>query len=182
MLKEIRFVQPRDERQVKRLIMRYLRDTANEGGDFLPTLDNAQAFFDRAVEGAQCGDPCMVAEADDGKIIGFVMGLGVLFPGMQTRDVTLRSWGTYVVPEARGERIAIKLFMVMGRIAKNKGYTRVLGATHGTGYEEKSMKVIKSLVDMKEIGKLLAWQLTAPTAPSSEALCEIESSASSVAS
>lgn len=158
---KIRFVQRSDERQVKRLILRYLKDTFAQGGDFPPTLENAQAFFDRAVEGAECGDPCLVADKD-GVIAGFVMALGVLFPGMTTRDNTIRSWGTYVLPECRGERIAIKLFMVMGRVAKNKGYTRVLGATHGTGYEGNAMKVIKSLVGMQEIGKMLSWQLATP--------------------
>ncbi len=165
---QIRFVQKSDERQVKRLIIRYLRDTFEHGGDFPPTLENAQAFFDRAVEGAECGDPCLVAVKDDA-VVGFVMALGVLFPGMQTRDVTLRSWGTYVLPECRGERIAIKLFMVMGRVAKNKGYTRVLGSTHGSGYEENAMKVIKSLVGMQEVGKLLVWQLSAPIVGGSDA-------------
>lgn len=157
----IRFIEPRDERAAKRLIIRYLRETYDAGGDFPPTLENAQAFFDHAVEGAQCGDPCLVAE-HDGHVVGYVMARGVLFPGMQTRDVTLRSWGTYVDAAYRGHRFAIKLFMVMGRIAKHKGYTRVLGFTHGTGYEEKAFKVIKSIVGMKEVGKVLLWQLSAP--------------------
>jgi GNAT superfamily N-acetyltransferase len=176
----IRFILPSDERQVKRLMLRYLKATYDEGGDFPPTLDNAQAFFDHAVEGAQCGDPCLVYQHDvdrfaDPKvglvplIAGFVMARGVPFPGMQTRDNTLRSWGTYVDPEHRGSRIAIKLFMVMGRIAKNRGYTRVLGMTHGTGYEDKAFQVIKSIVGMKEIGKVLLWQLTPPTEGESRA-------------
>lgn len=159
---KIRFVARSDERQVKRLIMRYLKDTYSEGGDFPPTLENAQAFFEHALEGAECGDPCLVA-VDGETVVGFVMCRGVLFPGMQTRDVTLRSWGTYVLPDYRGQRVAIKLFMVAGRIAKNKGYTRVLGFTHGTGYEEKAMMVIKSLFGMKQIGSVLMWQLSAPT-------------------
>ena len=177
---KIRFVQKSDERQVKRMILRYLKDTFVQGGDFPATLENAQAFFDYAVEGAECGDPCLVAVDDvnleahpkDGltpQIIAFVMARGVLFPGMTTRDVTLRSWGTYVDPAYRGQRAAIKLFMVMGRVAKNKGYTRVLGATHGSGYEDNAMKVIKSLVGMKEVGKLLVWQLSAPTVGESHA-------------
>jgi len=157
----IRFMEPRDERQTKRLILHYLKETYLAGGDFPPTLENAQAFFDHAAEGAQVGDPCLVAEVD-GRIAGYVMARGVLFPGMETRDVTLRSWGTYVDPAYRGHRFAIKLFMVMGRIAKHKGYTRVLGFTHGTGYEEKAFKVIKSIVGMKEVGKVLLWQLSAP--------------------
>lgn len=167
---KIRFVRADDERQVKRLIMRYLVETWSQGGEFQPTLENAAAFFDRAVEGAECGDPCLVAEADAAptldvppRIMGFVMALGVHFPGMQTRDVTLRSWGTYVLPEYRGERTAIKLFMVMGRVAKNRGYTRVLGMTHGTEYEGNAMKVVRSIVGMKEIGKVLMWQLAAPS-------------------
>jgi len=158
---QIRFVQESDERQLKRLILRYLKDTFSAGGDFPPTLENAAAFFAHALEGAQCGDPCLVA-VDDDTIIGYVMARGVFFHGMQTRDITLRSWGTYIIPEARGRRIAIKLFMVMGRVAKNRGYTRVLGFTHGTGYTDKAMMVIKSLVGMKEIGSVLLWQLAAP--------------------
>lgn len=158
---KIRFVQPSDERQVKRLIIRYLKDTYAQGGDFPATLENAQAFFDHAVEGTQCGDPCLVAE-DESKIIGFVMARGVHFPGMQTRDKTLRSWGTYTIPEVRGQRVAIRLFMVMGRIAKNRGYTRILGFTHGTGYEGKAMQVLKSIVGMKEVGTVLIWQITDP--------------------
>ena len=166
---KIRFIQASDERPVKRLMLRYLKDTFAEGGDFPPTLENAQAFFDHAVEGADCGDPCLVATTDDDVPIGYVMARGVPFPGMHTRDVTLRSWGTYVLPEHRGSRIAIKLFMVMGRIAKNRGYTRVLGFTHGTGYEEHAFKVIKSLVGMKEVGRVLLWQLSAPLVGDSHA-------------
>lgn len=159
---KIRFVRADDERQTKRLIVRYLKETFEQGGDFPPTLENAQAFFDHAVEGAECGDPCLVAEGDEGRILGFVMARGLDFPGMQTRDHTIRSWGSYVLPEHRGERIAIKLFMVMGRVAKNKGYTRILGMTHGTGHADNAMKVAKSIVGMKEVGAVLVWQLSAP--------------------
>lgn len=175
----IRFVEPGDCRQMKKLIIRYLRDTYAEGGDFPPTLENAAAFFDAALEGAQCGDPCLVGHVGE-TIAGFVMMKGVHFPGMETRDSTLRSWGTYTHPDYRGQRLAIRLFMVAGRMAKNKGYTRVLGFTHGTGYEEKAMMVVKSLVGMQEVGKVLLWQLTAPEAKN-EAPVEADSMATAPA-
>jgi hypothetical protein len=165
---KIRFVQPKDERQAKRLIMAYLKETYAKGGDFPPTLENAQGFFDFAIKGAECGDPCLVAVhdvdryKDEPRLIGFIGTQGILFPGMQTRDQSIRSWGSYVLPEYRDTRIGVKLFIVMGRIAKNKGYTRILSSTHGTGYSERAIRVMKKVAGVKEIGTLIMWQLKAP--------------------
>lgn len=165
---KIRFIQQSDERQLKRLVFKYLQETYEKGGDFLPTLDNAQAFFDFGLKGAECGDPCLVAVhdtdivKDEPKLLGFIGTQSLLFPGMQTRDQSIRSWGSYVLPEYRDQYVAVKLFMVMGRIAKNKGYTRVLSSTHGTGYSERAMRVVKKVAGIKEVGTLIMWRLTAP--------------------
>lgn len=160
----IRFMKPEDERGIRRIVMKYLRETYEQGGDFPPTLENAAAFTQHGIQGAAEGDPCIVAVEDNGKIVGFVMARGVFFPGMETRDITIRSWGSYVLPECRGKRYAIQLFMVMGRLAKQKGYTRLLGFTHGTDYAENAIRVVKSIAGAKEIGKVLMWQLSAPAA------------------
>jgi predicted N-acetyltransferase YhbS len=157
----IRLMKPEDARPLRTLVMRYLRDTFNQGGDFPPTLENATNFVQHGIQGAAEGDPCLVAE-DDGKLVGFVMARGVFFPGMTTRDNTIRSWGSFVLPEYRGQKIAIKLFMVLGRLARQKGYTRVLGFTHGTDYAENGLRVIKAIAGMKEIGKVMMWNLAAP--------------------
>jgi hypothetical protein len=166
---KIRFIRQSDERQAKRLVFRYLKETYEKGGDFLPTLENAQGFFDFAIKGAECGDPCLVAVHDtelfknsEPKLIGFIGTQGLLFPGMQTRDHSIRSWGSYVLPEYRDQHVAVKLFIVMGRIAKNKGYTRILSSTHGTGYSERAMRVVKKVAGLREIGTLIMWQLKAP--------------------
>lgn len=166
---KIRFVQPKDERQAKKMLIRYLKETYEKGGDFPPTLENAAAFFDFALQGVAVGDPCLVAvhptDTDKGepKLAGFVGTQGVHFPGMTTRDNTIRSWGTFVLPEYRTTHIAAKLFMVMGRVAKNKGYTRVMSSTRDS---EHAMRVINKIAgrgvkSFKEVGALLAWQLAA---------------------
>lgn len=158
----IRLVRPDDARAVRKLVMRYLKETYDQGGDFPPTLDNAAAFTQHAIVGAQELDPCLVAVDEDGTIAGFCVGRGVHFPGMQTRDKTLRSWGTYVKPEYRQRHVALQLFMVLGRVARYQGYTRVMGFTHGTGYAENAQKVIKSIVGMQEVGTVLVWPLVPP--------------------
>jgi predicted N-acetyltransferase YhbS len=159
----IRLMKPEDARPLRTLVMRYLKDTYEQGGDFPPTLENAANFVQHGIQGAAEMDPCLVAE-EEGKVVGFVMGRGVFFPGMTTRDNTIRSWGSFVLPEYRGQKIAIKLFMVLGRLARQKGYTRVLGFTHGTGYAENGLRAIKAIAGMKEIGKVLMWNLAAPRA------------------
>ena len=168
---KIRFIQRSDERQAKRLILRYLKETFEKGYDFPPTLENAAAFFDHAVQGAECGDPCLVAvhptdtSKGEPRLAGFIGTQGLHFPGMQVRDVTLRSWGTYVLPEYRTTHIAIKLFMVMGRVAKNKGYTRVISSASDTTYAKRVINRIagRGSTTFREVGTLLAWQLTVPT-------------------
>lgn len=155
----IRLVNEHDAKPLRRLVMKYLHETYDQGGDFPPTLENAAAFVQHAIQGAREGDPCLVAQEDDGTIAGFVMARGVFFPGMETREVTLRSWGSYVLPQYRGSAYAVKLFMVVGRLAKQKGYTRILGFTHGTDYTEHGTKVVEKIAGMKEVGKVLMMDL-----------------------
>jgi L-amino acid N-acyltransferase YncA len=150
----VRYVKPEDAKPLRRLVMHYLRDTYAEGGDFPPTLDNAAAFTKHAVDGAKEGDPCIVGELD-GKIIGFVMARGLHFPGMQTRDNTIRSWGSYVEPEYRRHGYGITLYMMMARLARAAGYTRLLGMTHGTNYEENTLRAIKTITGVREVGRVL---------------------------
>jgi hypothetical protein len=157
----IRLVTANDERPLKQLVLKYLRETYEGGGDYPATLENAAVFTRLSIEGAALGDPCLVAE-DEGKIVAFCMARGVDIPGTTGRYVTIRSWGTYVLPTYRNTKTSLKLFMVMGRLAKQKGYTRVLGFTHGTDYEKHAMQVVNNLAGMKEVGRVLMWNLAAP--------------------
>jgi hypothetical protein len=157
----IRLVHPDDERPLKRLVFKYLQETYAQGGDYPATLENAAVFTKLGIDGAAAGDPCLVAE-DDGTIVAFCMARGTDIPGTTARYVTIRSWGTYVIPEYRNTKTSIKLFMVMGRLAKQAGYTRVIGFTHGTGYEKHALQVVNNLAGMKEIGKILMWHLGVP--------------------
>jgi hypothetical protein len=51
------------------------------------------------------------------------------------------------------------MFIVLGRLAKQKGYTRILGFTHGTDYAEHGVQVVRSIAGMKEVGKVLMMDL-----------------------
>ena len=166
----IRAMHSDDEKPVKRLVMKYLKETYDAGGDFPPTLENAAGFTQYAIEGAEAGDPCLVAD-EGGKIIGFVTARGVFFPGMTTRHKTVRSWGTFVLPEWRSKGIAVQLFIVAGRVARLAGYTRFLGMTHGSEYEAHALGVVDRIPGMQEVGKVLMMDLTrkARSAPAPEA-------------
>lgn len=150
----IRLARPDDEKFLRRLIMRYLKETFEQGGDFPATLENAAAFTQYAIQGAAEGDPCLVADVD-GVVVGFVVARGVNFPGLTTRDRTVRSWGSYVHPDHRRHSYAVKLFVVAARLAAAAGYTRFLGITHGSNYEENGLRAIKAVGVFKEVGKVL---------------------------
>src|SRR5438046_1162334 len=111
----VRMIQQGDGEQLWALVMAYLRETYGAGGDFPPTLNNATAFTVFAIEGAAVGDPCLVAEAD-GKLIGFCFARGIeVMPGMEMRHRSIRSWGTYIVPDQRAHGVGVSLFIVAGR-------------------------------------------------------------------
>jgi GNAT superfamily N-acetyltransferase len=154
----IRLIADSDARPLRTLIMQYLKETYADGGDFPPTLENAAAFTKHAIDGSKEGDPCLVA-VEDGKIVGFVVGRGLQFPGMTTRDKTIRSWGSYVAPAYRGRGIAISLFMLMGRLARHAGYTRLLGMTHGTRHEENALRAVRVISNMRDVGRVLVADL-----------------------
>lgn len=155
----IRKMRPDDERALQKLCMRYLRDTYAGGGDFPPTLENAAVMTAHALEGAAVGDPCILAE-DAGTVVGFVIARGVEFPGMTSRHKTIRSWGTYVKPEYRSQGTAVSMFIIAGRLARIVGYTRFMGFTHGTDYEQHAIGVVNRIPGMVEVGKVLVLDLT----------------------
>src|SRR5262249_13248537 len=136
----IRPVKQEDELPLRRLIMKFLKETEQGGGDFLPTLDNAAAFTAQALEGTRVGDPCVVAE-EDGKLVGFMIARGIFMPGMQLRHKSIRSWGTYVLPSHRSQGIGISLLMIVGRMAKWAGYERFVGMTKGNDYEDHALGI-----------------------------------------
>lgn len=158
----VRLMTTNDERAVRKLVMKYLKETFDQGGDFPPTLENAAGFTQYAIQGALEGDPCLVAE-DEGKIVGFVAARGIHFPGMTTRHKTVRSWGTYILPEYRSRNVGTTLFIVAGRLARVAGYTRFLGMTHGTDYEKHALGVVDRIPGMQEVGKVVMMDLTRRT-------------------
>lgn len=157
----IRFMRSEDERDVRRLVMRYLKETFDAGGDFPPTLENAAAFTQQAIDGAAVGDPCLVAtDGPAGPAVGFVAARGIHFPGMTVRHKTVRSWGTFVLPEHRSKGVAVSLFITAGRVARMAGYDRFIGMTHGSDYENHAIGVVARIPGMEEVGKVLMMDLT----------------------
>lgn len=155
----IRSITAGDGPQLWALVMEYLTATYADGGEFPPTLQNATLFSLFGIEGAAAGDPCIVAEAD-GKLVGFVFARGIDLGGMESRHKTIRSWGTYITPEYRSKGIAVSLFIVAGRLARLAGYTRFLGMTIGTGYEEHALGVVNRIPGMRDVGKVMVMDLT----------------------
>jgi GNAT superfamily N-acetyltransferase len=164
----IRPMQASDERIVKRLMIRYLKETFEQGGEFPPTLENAAAFTAYAIQGAAEGDPCLVA-VDSEKVVGFIAARGMGFPGTTSRHKTIRSWGSFVLPEYRSKNVATTLFIVAGRLARVAGYTRFLGMTYGTDYEKHALGVVDRIPGMQEVGKVLVMDLTRKTKQAQEA-------------
>lgn len=157
----IRFMRSDDTPVVQLLLMCYLKETYDGGGDFPPTMENAEAFANIALEGAGLQDPCLVAtDGPQGAIVGFVIARGIDTGGMTTRCKTIRSWGTYVVPEFRTKGVAVSLFITAGRIARIAGYDRFIGMTHGSEYENHAMGVVNRIPGMVEIGKVLMMDLS----------------------
>jgi GNAT superfamily N-acetyltransferase len=108
-------------------MLKYLQATFESGGDFAPTLDNAAGFTAMAIDGAQLGDPCLVAEDAD-KIVAFHFALGIEVPyGLTPAKRTIRSWGTYVLPAYRKQRLGVSLVGAAVRLSALRGYDRYTG-------------------------------------------------------
>ncbi len=162
-------MRPEDEVPLRRLVMKYLKETYDAGGDFPPTLENAAAFAQYGIEGAAAGDPCLVADVD-GKLVGFLNARGIHFPGMTTRHKTIRTWGTFMLPDYRSKGVAGMLLIVAGRMAKQAGYSRVLGMTHGSDYQEHALSIANRFPGMVIVGHVLEVDLTRKVASPMERL------------
>jgi GNAT superfamily N-acetyltransferase len=168
----IRTITTGDGHQLWSLVLEYLKETYADGGEFPPTLENATRFALFGIEGAASGDPCIVAE-EDGKLVGFVFARGIDLGGMESRHKTIRSWGTYIEPAYRSKGIAVSLFIVAGRLARIAGYTRFLGMTIGTGYEEHALGVVNRIPGMRDVGKVMVMDLTRKSEDAPEVKPEI---------
>jgi len=155
----IRLMKAEDERPLRKLVIRYLKETFDGGGDILPTLENAAGSVKYALDGAAVGDPCIVAEDDD-KIVGYIICRGVSFPGITTRYKTIRSWGTYIKPEYRRQGTAIVLLTAACRLARFAGYDRFMGFTFGTDYEKHASGLVNRVSGIHEVGKVVVMDLT----------------------
>lgn len=150
----IRVIQKGDGDQLWNLVMAYLKETYEGGADFLPTLTNATTFTLFALEGAAVGDPCLVAEDND-RLIGFCLARGIDFYGCEMRHKTIRTHGTYVLPEYREKDVAQALLLTAGHMAKLAGYDRFMGMTVGHDYEKHALGVGRRFPGFEQVGVVM---------------------------
>jgi hypothetical protein len=152
----IRLATRTDERPLRRLIMAYLAETYERGGDFPATLENAAMFVELMMQGAEEYDPCLVAEVG-GKLIAFFASRGTQIPGTTTRYMSLRSWGTYILPEFRSRKLSQLLWLVGGRVARQAGYTRMTVIAPNEGVMQHVENLLTSIAGFQEIGRIIVW-------------------------
>lgn len=163
----IRLIQQGDGDRLWNLILAYLKETYAQGADFPPTLANATTFTLFAIEGAQVGDPCLVAE-DGERLVGFCLARGIDFYGCETRYKTIRTHGTYVLPEYREKDVAQSLLLTAGHMAKLAGYDRFMGMTVGTDYEKHALGVGRRFPGMEQVGVVMIKDLRRKSKETSE--------------
>lgn len=114
-----------DASQLAPLILEFLRET---DGDLLPTPRSAQALLQMGLDAVQRGDPCLVAEDEGGRIVGYVLWHGPTIPA-DTKGVVLQGQGTYVIPFARDRGIGTALWKAAIAQSWQRGYTRIVTVT-----------------------------------------------------
>jgi L-amino acid N-acyltransferase YncA len=158
----IRIMRTDDLRTLRQMVLGYLKETYAGGGEYPPTLENAAVFLKYGMDGAACGDPCLVAVDEHDRPVGYCIVRSADIPGTTSRNRTARSWGTYVCPGFRNTSLATALFRVACRMAQAAGYTRLIAMTYGTAYEEHTEAVLRHLTDIRVIGRVVVSDLAPP--------------------
>ncbi len=157
----IRLASRADEIPLRRLVFKYLQETYNQGGDFPATLENAAVFTELAIQGAEEYDPCLVV-TDAGKLVGFAMARGTDIPGTTTRQRTVRTWGTYLRPDYRRLELGFAMWLVIGRVARQAGYTRFMAFQFNHEYGILAGKSLARIASLKKAGDIYLWDFGAP--------------------
>lgn len=107
---------------LRRLVMAFLVEHYNDGGDFKPTRKNVELLIRRGMQAATKGDPVLIAY-EAGEPIAFGMYLGIETP-LELRERILHGLGTYVIPKARRAGWGKRLRTVGFEMGARAGYTR----------------------------------------------------------
>lgn len=117
-----------DADALRPLIADLLAVSHDAGSRVPPSPANVEALLSKALAGGEGGDPCLVA-VDDGRAVGLVVWTGGA-PLGDYDGVVCFGWGTYVAPAARRTGVARELRDRAAALAKERGYTTVLGAAY----------------------------------------------------
>jgi hypothetical protein len=110
-----------------------LATTFANGATLPPVEGNIDRLIALAVDAAEQGDPCAIAERHkDGHIItvGCVLWLGIA-EGFKRTQRTLYGLGTYVIEGERRNGVSGMLRDWATAVAKECGYELLVGAAHG---------------------------------------------------
>jgi len=120
---------------------------------FSPLLSEVTDYIYNAITGARAGDPVLVAEVD-GRTVGLTLWTNAVAGSKQEGD--LMAHGTWVDPEYRKTGLGSELRKEAERVAKEAGYTRIVGSVHpaneaglkslaGRGWTTEAYIVVKEL-------------------------------------
>ena len=125
----IRLITPADQEALLPLLTDLLAASCDAGSRLQPTPKNVETLLAQALEGAAAGDPCLVAVADDGTLQGAIIWKGC--PVAADHDGTIcYGLGTVVAPAARRTGVSRALREQAATLARERGYTVVLGAAY----------------------------------------------------
>lgn len=128
----IRPWEPKDSTQLIKLIGSCLRETAAAGADWAPSERNVHGLFQLGLAWAAAGDPALVLVDSTEQVVGYT-----LWGRLDTMaEGTCAGLGTYIEPELRGSGLVSRLREWAFNIARNRGYSRVLGSC----YDDRALK------------------------------------------
>jgi len=122
-----------DGPQLLPMILDCLRANAEAGADMLPTEKNAGALWAFGLRAALRGDPCLVAVAAEGDVLGYTEWADLGNPlGLDYKARILAGLGTYVVPSHR--RFGVS--HLLRDAAESMGHLLGFGKVVGVAYHE----------------------------------------------
>lgn len=131
---EIRSWTQADISQLRPMVQGFIVSAIGRGGDIADTPKNVEWFLRKGLECAEAGFPVLVGCVDDAimeekAIAGYLTWAEIPTP-LDARWKTITAYGTYTLPEYRGQGIAGKLRVKAFEMTCDLGYERIVGPIH----------------------------------------------------